>query len=292
MYRVVFGLFYLFSLLPSRILYLFSDFAYFLIYYVIGYRKDIVLNNLAIAFPEKTQQERVKIAKKFYRNFTDNFIEVIKLISASESFIKKRFTGDFSILKKLHDEGRRVQLHLGHNFNWEVANLGMTLRTPYSLLTVYMPITSKIIDRLFIYIRKRTGAKLLPATEMRNSMVPYRNKVYMLALVADQNPSNPKRAHWFNFFGRPTPFLIGPEKGAKGVNAAVVFIYFTKKKRGFYEAHFKLVTEDPANVPETQLTKEYVAFLEETIRQNPDMWLWSHRRWIWDWKPEYGPVIS
>ncbi|HWJ28010.1 MAG TPA: lysophospholipid acyltransferase family protein, partial [Flavisolibacter sp.] len=141
-------------------------------------------------------------------------------------------------------------------------------------------------------IRKRTGAKLLPATEMRNSMVPYRNKVYMLALVADQNPSNPKRAHWFNFFGRPTPFLIGPEKGAKGVNAAVVFIYFTKKKRGFYEAHFKLVTEDPANVPETQLTKEYVAFLEETIRQNPDMWLWSHRRWKWDWKPEYGPVIS
>lgn len=292
MYRIVFGLFYLFSLLPSRIIYLFSDFAYFLVYYVIGYRKEIVLNNLAIAFPEKTDQERRKIARKFYHNFTDNFIEVIKLISASETFIKKRFTGDFSIFSELHNKGKKVQMHLGHNFNWEVANLGMPLRTPYTILTVYMPITNKIIDRLFIYIRKRTGVILLPATDMRNAMVPFRNKVYMLGLVADQNPSNPKRAHWFNFFGRPTPFLIGPEKGAKGVNAAVVFVHFTKKKRGFYEGHFKLVTEDPVSMPDTQLTKVYVEFLEETIRQNPEMWLWSHRRWKWDWKPEYGPVIS
>lgn len=292
MYYLLYGFLYLFSLLPLQVLYLFSELAFFIVYRIAGYRKEVVLNNLKIAFPEKTQAERNKIAKQFYRNFTDNFIETIKLLSASRKFLEKHYTGDMQLLFDLHRQGKKCQVHLGHNFNWEIANLAMTLCTPYTLLTVYMPINNKAIDRLFKKIRSRTGAILLPATKMTRALLPYRDKKYMMALVADQNPGEPHRAYWLNFFGRPTPFVKGPEKGARANNAAVVFIHFTKKKRGYYEAHPELATSEPNQFPETELTRIYIQYLEKVIRANPEMWLWSHRRWKHQWKPEYGEVIQ
>ncbi|MEI6950574.1 lysophospholipid acyltransferase family protein [Paraflavisolibacter sp. H34] len=290
MYYLLFGFLYLLSLLPLRVLYLLSDFAYFIIYHVAGYRKKVVLQNLAIAFPEKGEAERLRIAKKFYRNFTDNFIETIKFISASERFFKKRFTGNLEVLQPLYEQGRSCQVHLAHNFNWELANLAVPLWTPYRFLTVYMPIGSKAVDRLFRYIRSRTGSVLLPATGMRQAFLPYRGQQYLMALVADQNAGNVRNAYWFNFFGRPAPFVKGPEKGARANNAAVVFAYITRKKRGYYEANLRVEETEPAQVPDGELTGRYVRYLEEVIRANPEMWLWSHRRWKHEWKPEYGDV--
>jgi len=292
MYYFVYGVFYLLSLLPLKVLYLFSDLAYLIIYYAVGYRKEVVRKNLLIAFPEKTQKERTEIEKKFYRNFTDNFIETIKLISTGKNFIKKHFTGDVKVFSDLHAQGKKCQIHLGHNFNWEIANLAMTLLTPYTLLTVYMPINNKTMERLLKKIRSKTGAVLLPATQMRTAMLPWRQKQYMLGLVADQNPGNPSKAYWLNFFGRPTPFVTGPEKGARANNASVVFIHFTKKKRGYYELHCELAALEPGVLAPTELTKIYIRFLEKVIKANPEMWLWSHRRWKHEWKPEYGAVIT
>ena len=244
-----------------------------------GYRKTVVLNNLQIAFREKTEGERRKIAKQFYRNFTDNFIETIKLISASKKFIKRHFVGNVDLLVDLHKQGKKCQVHLGHNFNWEFANMAMAFYTPYTLLTVYMPINNKAVEKLFKKIRTRTGAVLLPATRMTRAMMPYRDQQFMLALVADQNPGEPGKAYWLNFFGRLTPFVKGPEKGARANDAAIVFAHFTKKKRGYYEAHFELATSDPNQLPEGELTRIYINHLEKVIRANPEMWLWSHRRW-------------
>jgi len=292
MYSIVYGLLYLVSLLPLRVLYLVSDFAYLIIYYVAGYRKKVVLDNLSIAFPEKTESEKKHIAKKFYRNFTDNFIETIKLISAGKSFLRKHFICDTQLFEELYRRGKKCQVHLGHNFNWELANIGVGLNSKYLMLIVYMPINNNAIDRLFKKIRGKWGSELLPATKMSTAMIPYRNQQFLLALVADQNPGNPSKAYWLNFFGRPTPFVKGPEKGARANDTAVVFAHFTKKKRGVYEVHFELATEEPLSMPETELTKIYIHHLESVIRQQPEMWLWSHRRWKHEWKPEYGPVIA
>ncbi len=292
MYYLVYGFLYLLSLLPLRVLYLLSDFSHWLIYHVIGYRKEVVLNNLSIAFPEKTAAEKEKIARRFYRNFTDNFIETIKFISASDNWFRKHFIADPTLFEQLYKQDYKCQVHLGHNFNWELGNLGMPLRFPYQLLTVYMPIKNKVMDRLFMKIRSKTGAQLLSATNMSHDLIPYRNQKYVLALVADQNPGHPRAAYWVNFFGRPTPFLKGPEKAAKNAKAAVIFCHFTKKKRGYYQAHFSPAITEPHNLPEAALTRQYVAYLENVIRANPEMWLWSHRRWKLEWKPEYGPVIN
>jgi KDO2-lipid IV(A) lauroyltransferase len=209
MYYVVYGLLYAISLLPLRILYLVSDLACFFLYHVFGYRKKVVMSNLLQAFPEKTEKERIEIAKKFYRNLTDNFIEVIKLVSASPGFIDRHFTGDYSIPNKVYQDGKRCQVLLAHNFNWEMACLASAQKMKHFFLVVYMPIGNKALDRIFMKIRTRTGATLLPATDMRNSIIPFRNELYAIILVADQNPGHPKNAYWLNFFGKPTPFLKG-----------------------------------------------------------------------------------
>lgn len=292
MYYIVYGLLYLLSLLPLRVLYFISDFAYLIIYHIAGYRKKVVSYNLSIAFPEKTERERGLIAKKFYRNFTDNFIETIKLIRAGKNFIRKHYVSDTKLFDELYQQGKRCQVHLGHNFNWEIANLAMAFYTPYTLLSVYMPINNKTIDRLFKKIRSKTGSVLLPATQMRTAILPWRDKQYLLALVADQNPGVPSRGYWVNFFGKPTPFVTGPEKGARTNDTVVVFINFTKTRRGYYEAHPELATLEPRELPEKELTKIYIQYLERVIRANPEMWLWSHRRWKHEWKPEYGEIIS
>src|SRR5688500_4436355 len=123
MYYIVFGFLYLLSLLPLRALYLLSDFAYFILYKIAVYRKKVVFQNLTIAIPHKTEEEKTKIARQFYRNFTDTFIETVKLISANRNFINKHFVSDYSVFDKIYTEGKKCQIHTGHNFNWEIANL-------------------------------------------------------------------------------------------------------------------------------------------------------------------------
>lgn len=290
MYYLFYGFLYLVSLLPMRVLYFISDAIYGLIYHVLGYRKKVVMDNLAIAFPDKTEAERKKIAKKFYHNFIDSFIEVIKLVSAGDAFLQKRFTADVTELNDLFRTGKSCQIHLGHTFNWEWGQLVLARLTKYKIMVVYMPITSAVLEKLFYKLRTRSGNVFLPATNMREAIAPYLQTQYALGLVADQNPGNLKAAYWLNFFGKPTAFVSGPEKGARATGMPVVFAYIEKPRRGYYHATVKLATEDSSQLGEGALTLNYVRYLEGVIRRNPDMWLWSHRRWKHTWKDEYAPM--
>lgn len=290
MYYLFYGFIYLVSLLPMRVLYFISDAIYGLVYYVFGYRKPVVLSNLAIAFPDKTEAERLQIARKFYHNFIDSFIEVIKLVSAGDAFLQKRFTADVRELNELYATGKSCQIHLGHTFNWEWGQLVLTNLTAYKIMVVYMPITSAVMERLFYKLRTRSGNVFLPATNMREAIGPYLQTQYALGLVADQNPGNLQAAYWLNFFGKPTAFVGGPEKGARATGMPVVFACITKPRRGYYHATMKLAAADTSQLAEGELTLHYVRYLEEVIRRNPDMWLWSHRRWKHTWKDEYAPM--
>lgn len=292
MYYIVYGLLWLVSLLPLRILYGIGDCFYGLTYYILKYRRDIVINNLLIAFPHKTEKERIAIAKKFYRNLIDMFIETIKMISVSDKFLAKRIKGNWEVVKNIYPTGRSVQVHLGHNFNWEWGNAVFVNETPFKLLAVYMPIANKIFERLFYKLRTRNGAIFLRATNMKEEFLTHQDTQYLLGLIADQNPGNPANAWWIHFFGRPTPFLKGPAKAAIANNTAVVFAFIHKPRRGYYEAVFTLVVENPASLTQEELTKKFVLYLEDVIKQYPESWLWSHRRWKWEWKPEYGEIIS
>lgn len=287
MYQIFYGVIYLISLLPLRILYIFSDLICNFLYYIMKYRRDVVMDNLTHAFPLKTETEKTKIAKKFYRNFTDNFIEILKMVSASEGFIRKHMVADFRILDTIHASGKSCNLVLGHNFNWEWANYSIGLQTKSNLLVVYMPINSGLVDRIFKTIRQKGNAKLLSAHNMLRDFMPYRKSQYALVLAADQNPGNPGSAYWLNFFGRPAPFVTGPEKGVRPQDLPVVFATFKKTKRGYYQVNLDLLEEHPKALPEGELTRRFVRHLEEVISQDPDLWLWSHKRWKHEWQDEY-----
>lgn len=287
MYFIVHGFLYLLSLLPLRILYLVSDGAYFFLYHVAGYRKKVVSKNLLIAFPEKPEEERKRIEKQFYKNFTDNFIETVKLITGKGAFASTHLDFDGRLFQEQFDKGNRVQLHLGHHFNWEMANMSMSRDLAFPLLMVYQPVQNALFERLMLGIRSSTGNHLLPANNLRAAMMPFRNTRYLLALIADQSPGDVSKAYWLNFFGRPTPFLAGPERGALAGNLAVVFAQIYKIKRGHYGTRFEVFTEKAASLAKGDLTRSYVRYLENAIRQHPEIWLWSHRRWKKEWKPEY-----
>jgi KDO2-lipid IV(A) lauroyltransferase len=292
MYYIVYGLLWLISLLPLRVLYVLSDCIYGLTFYIIKYRKDVVMKNLLIAFPDKTEKERKQIARKFYHNLIDMFFEFLKMLSVSEKVLAKRFTANWDVVNAIHSTGKSVQIHVGHNFNWEWGNHIMTKKTVYKLISVYMPLANKIMERLFYKTRTRNGAVFLRATHMKEDFQPYQNTQYALGLVADQNPGHPGNAWWFYFFGRPTPFLKGPAKAALVNNAAVVFAFIHKPRRGFYEATFSSTVDITDTMTEQELTQKFVVYLEEVIKKYPDMWLWTHRRWKHEWKPEYGEIIK
>lgn len=292
MYYVVYSFLWLVSLLPFRVLYFIGDGIYLLVYYVLKYRRDVVMNNLAIAFPEKTEKERTRIAKQFYHNLIDTFIETLKFITISKTQINKRSTGEYDLLNKLIEQGKSVHIMAGHQFNWEFANLlySLNLKTPF--VGVYMPIANKHLDKIFYNFRERYGTILISAGDFKNKMHSVFSQQYLLALAADQNPGDPSNGYWINFLGKPVPFVTGPWKGAVKNNTAVVMVGFKKIKRGQYHFSIELLTENSSQFEIEQLVILYKNALEKIIRQDPANYLWSHRRWKYDWKPAYGKIIE
>lgn len=286
MFYLYFILAYLFSLLPLPVLYLLSDGAYFLTYHVAGYRKKVVMQNLLQAFPEKSEQERIAMAKKFYRNLTDMMAEIIKLMSISPRALQKRFSGDLTLLHDLNNTGQSCQVHLGHYFNWEWANLFIKTRVNQPFLVTYMPLHNNAADRLFRYMRSRLGTVMIPATDVLRAMKPWYGKSYISVLVADQNPGRIRSAYWFPFMHKMTAFYKGPELSARRNDSAVIYGEIKRVKRGYYHINLELISAHPATEPAGAVTQAFVHRLEKGIREQPENWVWSHRRWKREWKGE------
>ena len=291
MYYIIYGFLYLLSLLPLRVLYFIGDGIYGFLYYMLKYRRDVVMDNLSIVFPEKSAAEKTIIAKAFYHNFTDTFIEVIKMLSMSAAESYRRVTGDYSGIEEAYKSGKSIQFHAMHNFNWELVQWTVARNVKIPFLGVYMPISNKALNTFFYNLRKKYGTVLIPATNFRNAFAELVQTYpkYALALAADQNPGNLNSVYWLYFFNKPTAFVAGPEKGARLKDTAVVFVNFYKIKRGHYYFTSTLATTEPNALPEGEITRRFVRYVEDAIRKNPSNYLWSHRRWKHAWKEEYRP---
>lgn len=288
MYIIMYGFLYLLSLLPFAVLYFISDGIYFFLFYVFGYRRKIVKGNLKIAFPEKSDKEIFQISKQFYHNLTDTFVEIIKLISMSNKTFEKRCKGNFSIIEELINKGRNVQLHAGHQFNWEFGSLFMS-KVIRSIPTyaIYMPIKNNAVERLFLKIRQKYGTIFIKATEFREKREQIFKDRFVFFLAADQNPGDPCSAYWMNYFSKPAPFITGPEIGAIKNDAAVVFVRSRIPRRGHYILECTLCTENAAATSTGEITAAFRNFLEKIIREEPHNYLWTHRRWKWDFNESY-----
>jgi KDO2-lipid IV(A) lauroyltransferase len=243
--------------------------------------------NLSIAFPEKTEAERKKIAKKFYRNLTDTFIEMIKMFSWSESEIKKRFRGNMEEINQWVGKDKSIQVVSGHFFNWEMANLSVSAHCKLPFLGVYMPLTNQAMNKIFYQLRSRFGTILIPATDFKNKVAPYFKQPSALILVADQNPGGADKGWWLYFFSKPAPFIPGPAKGAITRNTVIIYADYYKIKRGYYEIRFEELTQTPGDFSEASLTYLLAKKVEASIRQRPDNYLWTHRRWKHEWNEKY-----
>ena len=205
--------------------------------------------------------------------------------------MRNHFSVNAELFDTLYQQGGSCQLHLGHNFNWEWANASLPACIQQMPAVVYMPIANKAMNRLFLKLRGRWGSTLVPATPteaFRAKIRELRREKFALVLVADQSPGDPSKAYWLNFFDTPTAFVTGPDKNARLSKLPVVFSLIRRIERGVYKTTSRLITTDPRNLKEGELTVMFARFLEEAIREQPENWLWSHRRWKRDWKPDYA----
>lgn len=285
MYYLVYGILYLFSLLPFFILYLFSDLVYVLLYHVFAYRKKVVMYNLSIAFPGKSLTQKKAIARQFYKNLVDTFIETIKMISMSEKAFDKRCTIDIEAVNELAVKGKSIQLHSGHQMNWEYANWVFAKHLAVQWIGVYQPIANKTMNKIFFDMRSRFKTRLVSTREFKTTMHTLFKSQYSIGLAADQNTSR-ETGYWMYFFSRPAPFIMGPDKGALKNNTAVVFVNFVKKKRGHYHFETTVIAETTIGYQPGELTRLYRDFLEESISKQPDNYLWTHRRWRHEYSSE------
>lgn len=289
MYYLAYGLLYLVSLLPFFILYLLSDFIAFILRDLVHYRKEILRKNLAIAFPEKTFEEREKIRRSFYRNLTDNFIESIKLLSISRKSLEKRFIAENpEVLHQFYLQNKNLTVVLGHFFNWEYANQLYSLVVQQDLAVIYMPIKNQAFNRLFIKLRTHfKHTHLVSAHKYASEIKSFgKDKPYIEILVGDQNPGISERAFWTPFFGHMSPFVKGPEKGAALGRRAVVYCSIKKVKRGHYTSKVEIITENARETENGFVTKQMIAHIEKDLREQPDNYLWSHNRFRHEYSDE------
>jgi KDO2-lipid IV(A) lauroyltransferase len=279
MYYLLLILIYPISLLPLWMLYGLSDFAFFILYRVTGYRKEVVRDNLTHAFPQKSAEEIEVIMRKFYSSFCDQWIETLKLLSISKRSLKKRMTGNWEVLQQLGEEGRNTYILSGHTYNWEWATSTVPLYAPQYFACVYQPLSSKGFDKLMLRIRQRTGTHTISMKSLKGGFKTLLSKQYILGLAADQNPAVVEVADWVPFMNREAPFFRGPEMMPRRARAAVVLIGIRKVKRGYYHARLERITDDASTAAPGTILRSYVSFLESELHAQPENYLWSHRRW-------------
>jgi KDO2-lipid IV(A) lauroyltransferase len=270
----------LISILPFRLLYLVSDLIFLFLFYVLGYRKKVVMQNLSIAFPEKSREELTRIMKKFYRHFIDLFMEMIKTFSISNEEILKRFyLTNPKELDTLMERNKNVLLMSSHyaNFEWLFS---LNLRVEHNGFAAYKKVKNKYINDYIVRSRSRFNTKLIPTKELISDLDENHQKgipcVY--GMLIDQSPKMTRAFHWTTFFGKEVPVITGTEMLAKKYNYAVIYIETTKVKRGFYETKMEVLTEKPRAIPDFEITDLFMQKLEDHIRKAPEYYFWSHKR--------------
>lgn len=279
---------WLLSKAPNFILYGVADFTYLVLFYIVGYRKKVVYKNLKNSFPDKSEQEIKTIQKKFFHHLSDIIVENIALIKMSKKRVLQMIEfEETDIPEKLYKKGKNIIGITGHYCNWEIY-LTLPLLLHHTVLGVYKPLNNKFFDKQLYKMRAKYDALPVTMKDAYKTILNYnkKNELTFLGLVADQRPPKISGNFWTTFLNQETAVFLGPEKIARKINAAVVFSYSEKIKRGKYVIKSKLMFEDAANCKNYEITNAHVRFLENLIMENPEYWLWSHKRWKHKRAPE------
>ena len=279
-YILVYPLIWLFSILPFWLLYLISDGFYVLVYYIIGYRKKVVFNNLKLAFPEKSTAELIKIQKKFYHHFVDIFIEMIKSFTVSKEEVYRRYKfPNIEFFNELYKDGKSVILMGSHYANWEWI-MSVDSFVDYQGYAAYTKVNNKYFNNKILKSRRKFGTKIVQTSKIIPEILyNQKNNVQaMYGLLSDQSPQLKKAFYWRTFFGVKVPVHTGGEMLAKKYNMNVVFMDVQKVKRGHYETTFSLITNEASKYKDYELTDLFIEKVEKQVRNQPEYYFWTHKR--------------
>jgi len=283
MTRIVYYLFYALSLLPLRLLYVLSDVEYLFVRHILRYRRTIVRRNLTTSFPEKSADEIRTIERRFYHWFCDYFFEAIKLLSISESELRRRFVITNShVIEQCFQEGQSVGAFLGHYCNWEwLTCIGINLPENRAKGLVYKPLRSASMDYVFRQLRSHAGGTPIPKNDILRYLAKYRREGVMsiFGYIADQGPKWENIHLWLPFLGHDTGVFTGAERIVRKMQHAAFFVELTRPRRGYYTCTYHLITRTPQELPEHELTRRFFQLLEQEILRQPEFYLWSHNRW-------------
>ncbi len=272
---------YVLSYLPIPVLHFKSSGFFLFVYYVFGYRKKVVLENLRNSFPHKTEAEINSICKAFYKHFCDVIFETIKATTISKKELAERcyFTENSKkIFNEFVAKKQSVVIVIGHCANWEWIPMSYQINFDQQLLGVYHPLSNKVFDEFMLKMRSKFGGNIISMKDFYPFLIRNKTKNYTLGLNADQSPP-PEGAYWTTFLHQDTPVFNGPAKIAKKFNYPLFYGHAIRIKRGVYEVDLKLVCSNPKEFTEDQLSEMHLKCLEANIIEQPQNWLWSHRRW-------------
>jgi len=278
---ILYPILWLISILPFRILYFVSDIVYLLIYHIIGYRKKIVRNNIAMALPHLSEIERLEIEKKSYHHLCDMFLEMVKTMSISRKEIEKRYVfTNIDLYLDLEKKGKSIAVLMAHYASYEWA-ISMNYHTQFQGYGIYKKITNKYFDKLVKDIRRKFKAVLITTKETIPMIQKNANsrQLGVYGFASDQSPQLSKTFHWTNFMGIEVPVHTGAEMLAKRFDMNVVFLKTKKIKRGYYEATFENMFDNPKEVPNYQISDDFLRRVEKQIHEAPEYYLWTHKRW-------------
>ena len=268
------------SHLPLWLLYCFSDILYVLLISIFPYRKNVIDSNLSVSFPEKSEREIKQLRRKFYRHFSDIVIEGVKNLSISKKELLSRISVvNPELMDHLYQQHKSVLLVSGHYNNWEWMITAQALLFKHKAMGIGMPMTSKFWDKKVNTQRERFGMKVIHSANYRTEIEARKDQDIAILTLTDQSPGDSRKSYWTTFMSRPTAVLFGAEQMANEYDLAVVFFVIHKKKRGFYSVELKLLTDEPRALGWGEITETHARLLEKEIRQHPEQWIWSHKRW-------------
>ena len=278
------GVMWLLSHMPLGVLYPIGYVVYILMYYVVGYRKKVVKKNLSESFPDMTAKELRLTMKDFYLNFADYIVETVRLGGISEKEIKSRVSYEnLDIVEEYLKAGRPVVAYFSHCINWEwVTSMGVIVEGEnIECSQVYRPLKSKWMDGYMLRIRQRFNSRCYAKSTVFRELLRRRGegKVTFTGFMSDQKPSHNDTGYITMFLNHPTAMISGTETVARKLDAAVVYFDMTKLHRGRYHLRIVPIAEDVSSLLDNEITERYTRLLEENIRRQPSIWLWTHRRW-------------
>lgn len=281
LFLLIYPILWCLSMLPFRLLYLFSDFIYLIVYYIIGYRKKTVRDNLALALPHLSVEERMIIEKKFFRHLCDMFLEMIKTMTISRKEISKRYVfTNIEVYKKLEEKQKSIALMMAHYASYEWA-VSMNDHLNFEGYAIYKQLANPYFDKLVREIRSKFNATLVTTKQTIPTIITNtRNKkLGIYGFASDQSPRISSAYHWQKFMGIEVPVHTGAEVLAKKYHMDVIFLRTRKIKRGYYEASFEILSENAETVPNYQITDHFLKLVEQQIYEAPEYYLWTHKRW-------------